>query len=332
MQFTGGSTYIISLPKSWIEQNQVKKGSFIKIRAGEGGLLTIDPSTAITEKKSDEASIIIRQNDEADMVTRKIVAAYLAGYNSIKVASEKHQLTSKQRQEIKTFVRRMFVGTEIVTDSANQLVLQVLLNYPELTIQSALRRMSIIATSMHKDAILGLKTNDKQLAKEIISADNEVDRFNLYVIRLLRIAIQNPRIIKEIGIVDGNDCLGYRIVTKSIERAADHAVNIPRNALALKNDLTPDVSEKIEQMSTLATEMFDSSIDSLFRQNYSSAESIIENIKEVTELERKVVSSHVDAEDDIFLRLIIESIRRTAEYAADIAEVVLNMSVESILV
>lgn len=85
-------------------------------------------------------------------------------------------------------------------------------------------------------------------------------------------------------------------------------------------------------MSTLATEMFDSSIDSLFRQNYSSAESIIENIKEVTELERKVVSSHVDAEDDIFLRLIIESIRRTAEYAADIAEVVLNMSVESILV
>lgn len=226
VQFTGGSTYIISLPKSWIEQNQVKKGSFIKIRAGEGGLLTIDPSTAITEKKSDEASIIIRQNDEADMVTRKIVAAYLAGYNSIKVASEKHQLTSKQRQEIKTFVRRMFVGTEIVTDSANQLVLQVLLNYPELTIQSALRRMSIIATSMHKDAILGLKTNDKQLAKEIISADNEVDRFNLYVIRLLRIAIQNPRIIKEIGLVDGNDCLGYRIVTKSIERAADHAVNI----------------------------------------------------------------------------------------------------------
>ena len=47
----------------------------------------------------------------------------------------------------------MFVGTEIVTDTDSQLVLQVLLNYPELTIQSALRRMSIIATSMHKDAI-----------------------------------------------------------------------------------------------------------------------------------------------------------------------------------
>ena len=57
---------------------------------------------------------------------------------------------------MKIFVRRMLVGTEIVTDTSSQLMLQVLLSYPELTIQSALRRMSIITTSMHKDAILGL--------------------------------------------------------------------------------------------------------------------------------------------------------------------------------
>ena len=103
MQFTGGSTYIISLPKSWIEQNQVKKGSFIKIRAGEGGLLTIVPSNAISRKKSDEASIIICQNDEADMVTRKIVAAYLAGYNSIKVASEKTSVNQQAETRNKNF-------------------------------------------------------------------------------------------------------------------------------------------------------------------------------------------------------------------------------------
>jgi hypothetical protein len=31
------------------------------------------------------------------------------------------------------------------------------------------------------------------------------------------------------------------------------------------------------------------------------------------------------------LRLLIESVRRTAEYAADISEVVLNLNVESVL-
>ena len=94
----------------------------------------------------------------------------------------------------------MLVGTEIVSDTSSQLVLQVLLSYPELTIQSALRRMTIITTSMHKDAIKALETKDVTLAKDVISTDNDVDRFNLYITRLLKTAIYNPRIINEIGL------------------------------------------------------------------------------------------------------------------------------------
>jgi phosphate uptake regulator len=227
----------------------------------------------------------------------------------------------------------MLVGTEIVTDTSSQLTLQVLLSYPELTIQSALRRMSIIATSMHKDAILALKTRDNLLAKEVISTDNEVDRFNLYVIRLLNTAIQNTQLTKEIGLVNGKDCLGSRLVTKSIERTADHAVNIAENVLALKRDLNSEIVEKIERMSTIATKMFDTSIESLFRQDYNAAENIIESIKEIVALEKEaVVSSQMDTKDAANLRLIIESVRRTAEYACDIAEMVLNLTVDSILV
>jgi hypothetical protein len=50
-------------------------------------------------------------------------------------------------------------------------------------------------------------------------------------------------------------------------------------------------------------------------------------------MEKEAVASSqtVDAEDAPHLRLIIESIRRTAEYASDIAEVVLNLTIESIL-
>jgi hypothetical protein len=46
---------------------------------------------------------------------------------------------------------------------------------------------------------------------------------------------------------------------------------------------------------------------------------------------RQALSSPVDVEDASYVRLIIESIRRTAEYASDIAEIVLNLTVESIL-
>jgi phosphate uptake regulator len=332
IQFTGGSTYIISLPKRWISVNQLKKGSFIKLREEEGGLLTIVPPGSKLQPKLDEASIKVSSNDCTDMITRKIVSAYLAGYNSIHVRSDKQSLSIKQRHEMKSFVRRLLVGTEIVSDTSSKLMLQVLLSYPELTIQSALRRMSIITASMHNEALTGLKTNDALLAKEVINTDNEVDRFNLYVNRLLKMAIQNPRVSKEIGLENDKDCLSYRLVTTSVERAADHAVKIAENVLTLKHALTPESISKIEQMSNISVKMFDTSMESLFRQDYDKAETIIENLKEIIDLERQaVISAEMDVEDVAALRLIIESIRRTAEYSCDIAEIVLNLTVDSIL-
>jgi len=144
--------------------------------------------------------------------------------------------------------------------------------------------------------------------------------------------MQNPRISKEIGLAKSKDSLGYRLVTKSIERTADHAVKIAENILALKHKLNSDVLEKIEKMNRAALKMFDKAMESLFKQDYNIAETIIESIKEVDILEKETVASaQLDVEDFASLRLIIESIRRTAEYSCDIAEIVLNLTVDSIL-
>jgi phosphate uptake regulator len=334
LQFTGGSTYIISLPKRWVDQNQLRKGSVIKLREEEGGLLSIIPTATAVQQRPEEASIRVTLKDPPDVVIRKVVSAYLVGYNIIHIRGESQkQLSTRQRREIKNFSRNMLVGTEIVIDTPQELTLQVLLSYPELSVQSALRRMSIITASMQRDALTALKGLDNQHAKEVLITDNEVDRFNLYIIRQLKTAIQNPRIIKEIGLQNARDCLGYRLVTKAVERTADHAANIADNVLLIKNKLEPETTEKLEKMSDLAVSMFETAIDALFRQDYSLAESTVEKTKEIVSMEKEAVvsSQNVDAEDAPHLRLIIESIRRTAEYASDIAEVVLNLTIESIL-
>ena len=90
---------------------------------------------------------------------------------------------------------------------------------------------------------------------------------------------------------------------------------------------------KLEEMSALALSMFETAIESLFKQDYNLAESIDEKISDVVSVEKAVVNytQKMDVEEAPYLRLIIESIRRTAEYASDIAEIVLNMTVESTL-
>jgi len=334
LQFTGGSTYIISLPKKWIDQNRLVKGSAIRVREEEGGSLSIIPCEAVSPQKTDEATIRVGPKDPSDCLVRKTVSTYLVGYNIIHIKGENQRpLSAEQRHDVKDFSRNMLVGTEIVTDTPEELTLQVLLSYPELSIQSALRRMSIITTSMHRDAMTALRELDRQQAKEVTTTDNEVDRFNLYIVRQLKMAIQNPRIIKEIGLRNARDCLGYRLVTKSVERTADHAASIAYNVVELRKCIDAATMGKLQKMSDIAVSMFDEAVEALFRQEYALAESIIEKVKDVVLLEKEAVvsSQKTDVEDVPHLRLIIESIRRTAEYASDIAEVVLNLTVESIL-
>jgi hypothetical protein len=45
----------------------------------------------------------------------------------------------------------------------------------------------------------------------------------------------------------------------------------------------------------------------------------------------KVISRKVDAGKISSIRMILESIRRTAEYASDIAEIVLNLNIEKMI-
>ena len=334
LQVTGGSTFILSLPKEWATKNELKRGSSMLVREEDDGSLSIVPSSFPKKEKKDEAYIKAALNDNPDAIMRTAISAYLNGYNILYIKAQGQKvLSSKLRNHLKNFVRNYLVGTEIVIDTPTDLKLQVLLNYPELTVQNALSRMSIIASSMHKEAITALKKLDYSSAKAVIETDREVNRFGLYIVRLLKLAVSNQRIVKEIGLTNQKECLGYRLLAKSVERTADHATKIAENTVLLKERINEQLLEKISQLSGLAISMFENSVEALFKRDFNLAESVIERLSQVQKVEKETVVYSYDAKIDeiVNLRLLIESVRRTAEYAADISEVVLNLNVESVL-
>jgi phosphate uptake regulator len=334
LQVTGGSTFILSLPKDWATKNELKRGSSMLVREEEDGSLSIAPSSFPKKEKQDEAYIKVGQNDNPDAIMRTAISAYLNGYNILHIRSQGQKvLSSKLRNHLKHFARHYLVGTEIVTDTPTDLTLQVLLNYPELTVQNALSRMAIIASSMHKESISALKRLDYQSAKAVIETDREVNRFGLYIVRLLKLAVSNQRVVKEIGLGYQKECLGYRLIAKSVERSADHATKIAENTLLLKEPVNEEFLAKLGQLSELANSMFENAMEALFKHDFNLAESVLEKLSSAHKLEKETVLSLPNAkiEDAVNLRLIIESVRRTAEYASDISEVVLNLNVESVL-
>ena len=334
LQKTGGSTYILSLPKEWVTRNQLQKGSLIILTEEDDGSLSLFPSKFEKHKKKIDALIRVSPNDNSDAAMRKAISTYLAGYSMLHIRAQGQQsLTIGLRNYLKNFARSSLVGTEIVTDSPTDLTLQILLNYPELSVESALRRMAIIAGSMHREAVACLEKLDYSAAEAVVETDREVNRFSLYILRLLKMAVTNIRLVKEIGLSNPRECLGYRLIAKSVERTADHATKIAENMLSLKNPVDLDLLQNVNGLSSLAISMFESSVEALFKHDYNQAEGVIEKISQIHKLEKNAVisSQALGIEEIPNIRLIIESIRRTAEYASDISEVVLNLNVESVL-
>jgi phosphate uptake regulator len=334
IQLTGKSTYIISLPKKWVTNMDLKAGSQLVVSKQSDSSLLLTPKELVKPTKLGEASINVSQKDDTGTIMRKIVALYLVGYNFIRIRTKNERITSLQRNSIKDLTRKKLVGTEIISDSPNEMRLQVLLSYPELSVESALRRMCLIATSMHEDAMQALQQLNTELAKDVIALDDEVDRFSLYIIRQLKAAVQNEKILRDIGLSNPKDCLGYRVITKSVERIADHAVKIAENVLLLDEKTSDSVFQKLSEMSVFARSVFDDSITSLYKKDYLLADSMVTKAKTIVALENeamRVIAKKVEASDVSSVRMIMESIRRTAEYASDIAEIVLNLNVNQVI-
>lgn len=330
VQLTGKSTYIVSLPRKWIDKVNMKRGETLTIVEQDDKSLLLVPKGVQRPEKNIEVSITISSKDRVSSIVRKVIALYLVGFNTIRLKANEERLPLEQREEIKNSIRRMLVGTEIVSDSKNEMVLQVLLSTPELSVSDALRRIAIIAVSMHRDALASLKNLNHELAKEVTNTDDEVDRFSFYVIRQIKAAVDDDRMLKEIGLEDAKDCLGYRLITKSAERVADHAVNIAVNVLSIKKPIDSEIFDALNEMSAQAIQEFEDSITALFTKNYALADEVVEREHQIETCENEVISQilskKLDAETTASLRLIIESIRRTSEYGSDIAEVVLNLT------
>jgi phosphate uptake regulator len=335
VQFTGKSTYVLSLPKSWIKEMHLNAGNQVAVIRETDNSLSILPFIAGPRESLNEVTAEVLPDDSNNTVKRKVVSMYLAGYDIIHLKMKpSSRINPAIRGGVREVARRNLIGTEIIADASDNITLQVLLSMPELSISTATRRMYLIASSMHRDAMLAFRERNYDLAKEVIKSDDEVDRFSLYILRNLVLAIQNGKMLREMGLENPSDCLSYRVAAKSIERVADHACGIADRTTKLKDKIPEKSLQKIEKMSYLALTVFGNSVEALLRRDYQLADKTVdtaENIRALedealTTLEKETNSVH----DQANIRLALENIRRTAEYASDIAEVAINETIDGV--
>jgi phosphate uptake regulator len=146
-----------------------------------GDILVIKPMRS-PETGMRERVAIIEAGVDPESTSRRIIAAYIMGYDKITV---KGDINASTRNAVRETVIRKLPGVEIIDESDNEITMLALLDHRSIPLNTAAERLVRAASSMLKDACIALREVNAELASEIIREDDSIDRAYFYVIRLI---------------------------------------------------------------------------------------------------------------------------------------------------
>ncbi|MFP8952211.1 PhoU domain-containing protein [Natrialbaceae archaeon A-arb3/5] len=320
VQVTGGSTYTVSLPKTWATDNEVASGTVVEIFAEDDTLLVTPQSETDHQEGALDVSTL-----EDEQLIRAVLTMYVSGFDIITL--EASRITTDQRRAIRNAIQGL-IGVEVVEEGSDRVVVQDLLDSSELSIVNAVTRMRLIATSMLEDAVTALVDNDDDIAHDVIERDDDVDRLWLVVSRIFRATLRSPRAAEELG-VPREDCFDYHSSARQLERIADHSVKISQLALKL-DDVPENVAEALLDLHADADDIIAKSMDALFADESSDASDLghaaLESVLDIDEHTRQIddMLRQLDPVQAQSLGLILDSLSRSADYGGNIAETALQ--------
>ncbi|MEM2146223.1 MAG: phosphate uptake regulator PhoU [Candidatus Jordarchaeaceae archaeon] len=349
IQSTGRGSYIISLPKEWVQSIGIEKGNEIAFKLQEDFSLLLTPSKIIEEKVSrskpeiKECWIYVHEKDDPKTICRKIISLYVINADLIHVRFANNKAI-EHKIAIKNLVKTILLGAEIIDESQNIITIQILINHPEFPIEKAIRRMIILALLANKTAVSMLIEKDEDTNK-INEYKSDVARLNLYVLRQLKFGLERVR-FTELGFKSPKEFLGYRIIINDIKSIADNAAIITHNIdnlrkmirdqqLFIKEKIDEEVYAQILEINSKAHQLFEESISAMFKRDYEHADKIIFETESLSKQERNlmltILSKKLDPMVSSIFSLILDNSRRIIEYAIDISEVTLNRTIEEVV-
>ena len=316
VQVTGGSTYTVSLPKSWATGNDVSAGSVVEFYA-EGDELVLTPQH---ENEQLEWSLDIT-GLEGEQLTQAVITMYVNGFDVITLETDR--VDAAQRAAIRDATQGL-VGLEVIEETSDRVLLQDLLDSSELSIHNAITRMRLVALTMLEDAMTALVENDGDLATDVVERDQDVDRLWFMTSRVFRSVLREPSTAIEVGLAR-ETCFDFHMSARQLERIADHAAKIARLSLEL-DKIPADAASALLELHMDASDIADRAMDALLQVDPETAMELANearaSIREIDEPTREIDSilRELEPQQAQLLGLVVDSISRTADYGGNIAE------------
>ena len=275
IQQTPTGTFFVCLPRDWANESGLKKGVEVNLEVTSDGKLIVDPKNA-AQPEPKVATLRV-----GPFLGREIVGRYLLGYDTINIEA-KDRIDANARKIIKSTASSL-AGLEIVEETICKISLQSISQQPFGFLPAKiLQRNHGLVAGMIRDVSNSFICSDSELAKSVISRDNESNRLYFLLVRTLRTIIQNPRLSDKLGITP-IECLDFRLAASLIEGIGDACVQFASNTLALNGiKLSEELRKMLLELQAACLDANEQALKSFLNKDISLAENV-RNLREKIE-------------------------------------------------
>ena len=324
VQRSGNSSFVVSLPAAWVKAYGIRKNAAVSMAQNPDGTLTIYPKEA-KEGAPKTFSITYRGELEKTAVLRRMIGAYIAGFEAIEL-----RLESKGYESAVSLVSEftsMTVGQEVVEETPQKIVINNILQPSELPIEKALLRMVNISKRMFSDACLAIERPEMAEGMHMQQMELDTDRLWRLMARRHNLFLRFPSSAAGEGITLAHAHF-YFLTARLTERVADHSVMLYNyHGFAQKAGKEEKGMQKVVEFGRKASVLFGRATDAVFKLDIGSTNSIIDDADALEARFDKVFVADRRLSASVQIGSMKQQVKRVAEYSADICEYLIDYGV-----
>ena len=276
----GNSSFVVSLPKAWVEKNKLSKGDMIYIEE-KNDELALFPSNNLDKEEPKDITIDV-SNKTVDSINREIVSAYINNYGTMTFVGDG---IKDKSPSIRNFLHKL-VALEIMEQTFEKITAKSLLNFKDVPISDIIRRMDIITRAIIFEVQeVPAKTNYNHLYER----DLDVNRLYFLAQRVLKSGMADPRISKLIGRAPIQLMSDWWLIM-NLEKTADEAKRIAK--LLTEFNLKPGDTKDLMDTYNSICKNYTDVMKAYYTRNKSLADAVADSGKVVIEKCSAMLKTH----------------------------------------
>lgn len=340
VQKLGYSTIVVSLPRTWVKEKNIRKGDSVIVRVEEDGSLRIIPYNMGEEKNIYERYIIDATNVfSKGLIERVLIGNYLLGHDTITFKTKDKRIPSWVLEEVTEAISRL-AGVEIVDQRLNEITVQCFIDPTKFKLKGLVRRMYTLIFSMIEGIRIFLTEGDDSIFSQITGMEIEADRLYWLVVRQLLLSQRSWRVAKEIGVTHPYHIVGNRAVVKALEDVADRIEDIGIELRRLPVDWVDKnrgeqngTIKRLDELLGDIDNMIGDSMQALIELNVEKANEVINEAQQFKEGMQEIdIWFITNVSDPLILstlRLMLSHLMRVIDNIQLVAEITINRSLEA---